>query len=418
MPQIEGLARKGRQVVRVARRDGAAVLAGRALQAGADRLLVGARPFDVGARLADLEAVAAVDVEAWRPVTVPGPGQPWVVNVVMNPPDERSGGMMTITRVIHLLEQRGHDCRMYIMYSGERRDIEHHRQVARERFPQLRAEVHDVDDGMREADVVLATAWTTAWSARAASSRGVRFYLVQDFEPWFHPASSAATLAEETYRFGFHGITAGRWLAGKLARDYGMVCDSFDLGVDLGCYRLDDPGHRNGVVFYARPDTERRGFELGMLALDQFARRHRDVEVHLVGQEIHWRRPTFAFTNHGYLPAAKLATLYNRCAVGLVLSLTNLSLLPAELLATGCLPVMNDAENTRASFDNPYACFSSARPDLLAASLSTALARSNEPGWRAEAAASVGPLSWDLVADQVETGIRCGLTRAADTALH
>lgn len=413
MPPIQSLAHKGTQLVRVARRDGAAVLAGRALQRGAERLLAGARPFDLEVRRLDVEA-AAVNTDDCRPGTPTPPEGPWVVNVIMNPPVERSGGMMTLTRVVHLLEQRGHDCRMYVLYKGERRQIGLHRQVAQKRFPQLRAELHDIDDGMRDADVVLATAWPTAWCAQAARSRGVRFYLVQDFEPSFYPAGSDATLAEETYRFGFHGITAGRWLAGKLSRDYGMACDSFDLGVDADCYRLDNPGYRSGVLFYARPDTERRGFELGMLALDQFARRHPDVEIHLVGQKIHWRRPTFAFTNHGHLSVAELAALYNRCAVGLVLSLTNLSLLPAELLATGCLPVMNDAENTRASFDNPHACFSPVRPDLLAAALSAAVVRSNEPDWRAEAAASVGALSWHLVADQVESGIRHGLALAAE----
>ena len=242
----------------------------------------------------------------------------------------------------------------------------------------------------------------------------MRFYLVQDFEPMFYPASSNATLAEETYRFGFHGLTAGRWLSTKLPREYGMPCDAFDLGVDLDTYRSTGPEQRTGVVFYARPDTERRGFELGMLALDLLARRQPGIEIHLVGQSIRWRRPTFAYTDHGHLTVAELAAVYNRCAAGLVLSLTNLSLLPAELLATGCLPVMNDAENTRASFDSPYAAYAPA--DQLADALRDAVERSNAPGWRTAAAASVGALSWDLVADQVEAGIRRGLARATTPA--
>jgi glycosyltransferase involved in cell wall biosynthesis len=151
-----------------------------------------------------------------------------------------------------------------------------------------------------------------------------------------------------------------------------------------------------------------------MLALDQLARMRPDVEIHLVGQTLRWRRPTFAYTDHGHLSAAGLAEVYNRCAAGLVLSLTNISLLPAELLAAGCLPVMNDAENTRASFDSPFATFTGARPDLLAAALAEAVDRSSRPGWRAEASASVGPLSWDLVADQVEAGFRRGLKLAAE----
>ena len=400
-----GTATRGaRQLTRVLRRDGAQVLAGRMLQAGADRLLAGARPFEVAVRRADLEAPVAA-------ARVPSPAsnsEQLVINWVANPPDE-SGGLMTMSRLIHQLEQRGHLCRLYIRYGGERRDLERDRLRARERFPHMRAEVHDVDDGMLPADAVFATSWPTAYAVRAANPGAVPFYLVQDFEPSFYPAGSRAALAEETYRFGFHGITAGRWLASKLPRDYGMTCDAFDLGVDLDCYRLENHGPRSGVVFYARPTTERRGYELGMLALDRFAELHPEIEIHLVGQEIRWRRPSFAFTSHGYLPAPELAALYNRCAAGLVLSLTNISLLPAELLATGCVPVMNDAENTRSSFDNPYTTFAPAHPDLLARALGDAVTRSGAPGFRADAAASVGPLSWELVGEAVEAGIRRGL---------
>ena len=34
----------------------------------------------------------------------------------------------------------------------------------------------------------------------------------------FYPAGSQSLLAEATYRFGFHGVTAGRWLAQRLAQ--------------------------------------------------------------------------------------------------------------------------------------------------------------------------------------------------------
>ena len=153
-----------------------------------------------------------------------------------------------------------------------------------------------------------------------------------------------------------------------------MSSDSFDLGVDLDCYRYDETTERNGIVFYARPDTPRRGFEIGMLALELFARENPTVEIHLIGQDISWHNPTFRYVNHGSLSAPELAAVYNRCSAGLVLSLTNLSLLPSELLASGCVPVMNDAENTRASFDNPHARFVAPRPDALADAL-TAVVR-------------------------------------------
>jgi glycosyltransferase involved in cell wall biosynthesis len=191
-----------------------------------------------------------------------------------------------------------------------------------------------------------------------------------------------------------------------------MVSDSFDLGVDLACYHPGGAEPRDGVVFYARPDTARRGFELGMMALELFARRHPEVEIHMVGQPLSWRRPSFRYTDHGVLTPAELGELYRRCAAGLVLSLSNLSLLPAELLACGCIPVMNDAEFTRVSCESPYARFASAMPEALADALADVV--EHEPGAdvREQASRSVESHSWDEVGAQLDAAFRHGLAGA------
>ncbi|MFM8905159.1 MAG: hypothetical protein ACKOIB_07950, partial [Verrucomicrobiota bacterium] len=49
----------------------------------------------------------------------------------------------------------------------------------------------------------------------------------------------------------------------------------------------------------------------------------------------------------------ELPAFYNEMAAGLVLSMTKCSLLPLELLACGCVPVVNDAPNNRLVVDNP-----------------------------------------------------------------
>jgi glycosyltransferase involved in cell wall biosynthesis len=261
----------------------------------------------------------------------------------------------------------------------------------------VQAEVRDAWQGIEDAHAIFATAWETAYPVLASPARGRRFYLVQDFEPAFYPAGSEYLLAEATYRFGFHGVTAGRWLSELLARDYGMAADPFDFGRDpvYALAAAAGPQERSGVCFYSKPGTPRRAHELAVLALDLFAERHPEVEIHLYGQEA--KRLPFAATNHGLQTPQQLNELYNRCAAGLVLSATNVSLVPHEMLAAGCIPVVNDAEQNRLVLANDHVAYAPATPFELAAKLCELVERPLDARQAAAgaASASVRESSWD-----------------------
>ena len=87
------------------------------------------------------------------------------------------------------------------------------------------------------------------------------------------------------------------------------------------------------------------------MALDLFAARHPEVDIHVFGEPV--KGLPFRAIDHGVLAPAGLDDLYNRCIAGLVLSATNVSLVPHEMLPSGCLPVVNDAEHNRIVLDNP-----------------------------------------------------------------
>jgi glycosyltransferase involved in cell wall biosynthesis len=229
-----------------------------------------------------------------------------------------------------------------------------------------------------------------------------KFYFVQDFEPWFFPVGTDSVLAENTYRFGLYGITAGRWLAQKLTHDYGMPCDHFEFGSDFGRYSYTNSGRRTKVFFYARPVTPRRGFELGVLALDRFHQMRPDYEIHMAGWPVRgWQLP-FPFVDHGSLPLDRLNALYNDCAAALMLSLTNFSLLPLELLCAGCIPVMNDGPNNRLVSNNPYLVFTRPTPLALAEALAEVVDQPDLPAIALSASQSVEGLDWDASGAQLE----------------
>jgi glycosyltransferase involved in cell wall biosynthesis len=299
-------------------------------------------------------------------------------------------------RLMSALERAGHRCILYV------RDehgwaLEQHEQRVRSWWPWIEAEVRDVADGIEDAHAIFATGWESAYPILASPARGARLYLVQDFEPSFYPAGSKSLLAEATYRFGFHGVTAGRWLAELLEREYGMTAEHFDFGRDP-TYAIDGsigPEERTGVCFYSRPGTPRRAYELAVLALDMFAERHPEVDIHLYGGE--GKRLPFAATNHGLQTPRQLNDLYNRCVAGLVLSATNVSLVPHEMLAAGCIPVVNDAEHNRVVLDNSHVAYAPATPFDLARALCELVERpfADRRAASEAAAASVAGASWD-----------------------
>ncbi len=116
----------------------------------------------------------------------------------------------------------------------------------------------------------------------------------------------------------------------------------------------------------------------------------------------------FAATDHGMLTPDELNGLYNRCIAGLALSATNISLVPHEMLAAGCIPVVNDAEQNRMVLDNPEVLYAPATPFELANALTALVERS--PAERISAAraaaTSVQGASWDDAGAAVERVVR------------
>lgn len=401
------------QAQRLLRKDGAAAVTARLLEHAARRIspLNDARlrvNRDDLLRAAELAAGVAPPAQplAWRA------GEPLKIAWVAAPQRGGGGGFTTLVRLCCSLERAGHRCTVYL-HDRHGGSLKRHRDTMRGWWPELQAEIRDTADGIEDAHAIFASSWETAYPVLSSPANGKRFYLVLDFEPSFYPAGSEALLAEATYRFGFHGVTLGCWLAQTLASRYRMTAEHFDFGCDLQRYGLQPGVARSGVCVYARPSTPRRAFELAVAALDIFAARHPQVDIHLYGEPA--GRLPFTAREHGMLPPTELNDLYNRCVAGLVLSATNVSLVPHEMLAAGCVPVVNDAEHNRVVLDNPQVVYAPATPFDLAGALSALVSQpADERAAAAEAAAaSVRGNSWEDAGATVERIIRNAIPHAA-----
>ncbi|MFY3270971.1 glycosyltransferase family 4 protein [Achromobacter xylosoxidans] len=271
------------------------------------------------------------------------------VNWFIPRPGRGSGGHLNIFRFVRSLEAQGFECRIISTVTNlpGMTPQQMEADIANWFFP-LKAKVYIGAENAPPAAISIATGWHTAYDVRNFQSTLHKCYFVQDFEPLFYPAGTDYALAEETYRFGFTGITAGGWLAAKLATDYGMRTHAVGFSYDRDLYRANPIAHEGRrVFFYTRPATPRRGFELGLAVLNEVARRHPDTVAVLAGGRLgQWEIP-FKHVDSDIVDLNKLSELYNSCDAALVLSFTNLSLLPLELMACGVPVVSNRAPCTQ-----------------------------------------------------------------------
>ena len=321
---------------------------------------------------------------------------------IISPLSANSGGHQTAFRLMSFLEQAGYDLTVYlysaarypkVSVAGIRRMLD-----ASPAYPNMTADlrVYDPDRGVEDdVDAVVASDWATAYAAWRYDRDVPRFYLVQDFEPWFFAHGPDYVAAENSYRLGLHGITVGPWLAKKLAADYKMRCDHVDFAVDATRYTRTNDSERHAVGFYVRPGTGRRGTEFGLLALEDLHRRRPDIDIHLFGWDMARAGIPFPFTNHGAVSVTHMPGIFNACAALLTISLTNPSLVPLEAVACGTVPVLNDSESTRQTFGRDRRMvFAAMSPSSLADALIRVVDNPHQVDNSRRLAASLADTNW------------------------
>lgn len=260
-----------------------------------------------------------------------------------------SGGHINIFRFVNHLQKMGIKNRMYIFKGNSWDTNESLKKFLLENYEIYNSDIEVYTDVsyMEFAHGTVATSWNTAYYVRKFNNTISKYYFVQDFEPYFFAMGSEYMFAENTYKFGFRGLTAGEWLKNKLEKEYGMETTSFGFSYDRDLYmekeKRDDVKR---LFFYARPVTARRAFELGLLALNEITKRMPEIEVVFAGWDVSNYEIPFTHLNAGSVKLDELSDLYAQCDMCLVLSNTNLSLLPLEVMASNSVAVCTRGENS------------------------------------------------------------------------
>lgn len=264
-----------------------------------------------------------------------------------------AGGHVTICRCIRALTNLGFHCRIYFCNTagGDTR-------VPVRRFfdDWYRAIAGDVEicsahfDEIVPAEAAFATSWQTAYLVRGIRNARKKFYFVQDYEPWFFAHGSEYAFAENTYKFGFVGITASPWLKLRMER-YGMRAHAFGFSYNQEVYypRPRRDAARKQVLVYTRPYTARRAFELAMLACWQVKEQLPDVHLVFVGSNELAEKYTlpFPYEDMGIATPEELADAYSQSDICVALSCSNVSLLPLEIMGCRSVVLTNDEDQVR-----------------------------------------------------------------------
>ena len=334
------------------------------------------------------------------------------------------GGHMTIFRTIDFLERCGHHCTIWVHseMKGDkpsRLSYLHKRAIDQYFIPLKTDQVYMLGNSQDDldrvsGDVVIATDRMSTYPVLGMRKFQKRFYFVQDYEPYFFARGTSSILTEQSYasQNDFACICASPWLQ-KRMEDFGNSAISFPLAVDHSVYHCDKSEKRSNqtIAFYVRRSTPRRLYELGLLALRNLFDLGDNFEVITFGEKDLPDLGIPVKVKHaGILDAKALAKLYRSCTIGFVLSGTNYSLVPNEMMACG-LPVVDiDAEHTRLSYQPNTAVLAEPTPVGLASAMSRLL---NDPTFRETTSktglAATELLAWDTSNKLIEAFIQDSL---------
>ncbi len=282
------------------------------------------------------------------------------------------GGHRTIFQNITALINDGYMCDVYIG------DLNQHSpnelfQMINEYYGEFHGNVFaDWHNPLKEYDCVVATSWNSAPIVQKIDCPK-KAYFIQDFEPYFYPMGSNYVEAENTYKYGFHGITIGKWLSHKMREEFHLTTDYFSFCADLKTYKkLNNIEKENAICFVFQPDKPRRCDNIALKALQIVKTIKPDVKIYFYGSNPSIIK-NLEVDQLGIIPIEKCNELYNKCLVGLCMSASNPSRIPFEMMASGLPVVELYRENNLYDFPNDGCLLADSTPEAIANALLTIL---------------------------------------------
>jgi glycosyltransferase involved in cell wall biosynthesis len=271
----------------------------------------------------------------------------------------KSGGVLVVLMYAKRLANLGHDVTIYcpvIPYaehythlphwkrpifrvytalrslSGARRGVINHKGMNVRRVPLIQ------NLFLRDAEVVIATAWPTAYDVAALQPRkGRKAYLIQGYETW----DGHLDKVRGTYRLPLALITVSPWLSELVSKDSGRrVALELPNGLDPLLFYPPKQKPENGItVLMMHHRQPAKGLGDGLAVINRVKGQHPEVRFKMFGMEDFSDKPDF-IEYHKNPSAEALVSLYQESHIYLNPSLSEgWGMTTLEAMACGCAVV-------------------------------------------------------------------------------
>ena len=202
-------------------------------------------------------------------------------------------------------------------------------------------------------DIIVATEWRTVY--RIMDFDAYKMYFVQDFEPIFFEMGERYLLSKKTYELGLHIVSLGKWNVDTVVKscDVKGQIDYIEFPYEKTEYTFVKRNFEKikekrkiKVAVYVKEESKRLPVIIPLI-LDNLKKSLKlkgfELEINYFGNAL-----PICINNGiecGKLSKKQLHELYCECDFGMVASLTNISLVPYEMIAAG-LPVIEFKDGT------------------------------------------------------------------------
>lgn len=261
------------------------------------------------------------------------------------------GGQTSILRLGTKLTELGYEV-SYVVYKNQ--SIAEMQDCASSNLKGYKGTMHTNKElKTLKQDVVIASSWDTVSFAKKMN--GYTMYFLQDFEPYFFPFGELFLLALKTYEQGLHMVSLGSWNKEMVEKNCKVISplDTVDFPYERSEYPevvRDYQGYSSKKEFLVAVYLKYYGKRLPCIiqymlkqVKEEFLKDGITLNIKYYGEDKSFS--TIAGENLGMLSKKQLFELYKKADFGMVASMSNVSLVPYEMLATG-LPLIEFEDGT------------------------------------------------------------------------